>query len=255
MSMSFAEGFRTLQAVRDLRILAALAPVEARARIAAGIPNGWMAPEAAQTALEALAEGHAISPDVRTETFSAVRDRAALPRDDFSTFLFANYLLLIEVLGGRAPYLEVEHHWSTYREHYRSAAAVERAAIGQALRRISLTQEIEIARPEIRADRTTASAAALKPLLEAHLTRKLTMSSPTEPSSVAALLINALSRAPAAREASDLWAEHGETFIDTMPEEVLAGFRHVYEAWEGFAPEEAPFIPLLDPPPGVEWPH
>ncbi len=255
MSMSFADSFRTLQAVRDLRILAALAPVEARARIAAGIPTASIAPDMAQMALEALTQGNGLAPDVRDETIKSVQTQAALPNEDYPTFLLASFLLLIEVLSGRTPYLEIEHHWPTFREHYRAAAAVERAAIGQAFRRISTTQEIEIPRPEIRADRTTASAAALNQLLEPRVGRALAPLAPTHPSSVASVLIDAMSDPAAVKLAADLWAENGTRFSNSMPEEIIAGFRHIYEAWDGFAPNGAPLIPLLDPPPGVDWPY
>ncbi len=255
MSMSFADGFRTLQAVRDLRILAALAPVEAKARIASGIPSGWMAPDEAQAALDALSNGCDIDPSVRAETMTAVQAAAALPNKDFQTFLFATALLLQETLQGRSPVADVAHHWSTFRGHYRSAAAVERAAIAQAIRRIGLAQDKPISQPETPADRTTAAAAALKPLLQEYLSRRLAPGSETSPASVAALLIKGLRSPVAANEAAELWAMYGESFIQDMPDPILAGFRHLYEAWDGFSPDGAPLIPLLDPPPGVDWPH
>ncbi|MEL7460238.1 MAG: hypothetical protein AAFX45_00610 [Pseudomonadota bacterium] len=255
MSMSFADGFRTLQAVRDLRVLVAQAPVEAQARIASGIPHGWMAPDQARAALKALTAGDRLADPIRSETISALQKAAALPHDDFPTFIFATLLVLEDVLNGATPVSEIEHHWATFRGHYRAAQAVERAAIAQAIRRVSLVQDAPISMPQSPADRTTASAAALKPLLEAKLSRRLTPAAETEPEAVAALLIKALSSPQAAQDAAELWRRHGADFLLSMPNIILAGFRHVYEAWDGFSPQGGPMIPLLDPPPGVEWPH
>ena len=255
MSKSFADGFRTLQAIHDLRTLAAFAPAEARARIAAGIPHGWMAPAEAQAALAALAEGRDVEPEVRVQVLPAVQAAAALPNDDFPAFMFATLVLLQSVLAGQTPVAEIEQHWATFRSYYRTAQAVERAAIAQAMRRIGLAQEVPISMPQTGADRTTASAAALKPLLESCLSRRLAPAAPPDPAAVAALLIKALQSPSAAQEAATLWAEQGDVFLTAMPEVILAGFRHIYEAWDGFSPNGAPFIPLLDPPPGVEWPH
>ncbi|MEO1238478.1 MAG: hypothetical protein AAFW64_02240 [Pseudomonadota bacterium] len=255
MSMSFADGFRTLQALRDLRVLVAQAPVESQVRIASGIPQSWLAPDQALSALQALAAGTALDEAVRTETMPALQKAAALPQDDFPTFIFATCLLLEDVLKAATPAREIEHHWATFRGYYRSAQAVERAAIAQAIRRISLVQDAPISMPQSLADRTTASAAALKPLLEAQVSRRLTRSVETEPDAVASLLIKALASPRVAQDAADLWDRHGAEFITTMPEIILAGFRHVYEAWDGFSPSQGPLLPLLDPPPGVEWPH
>lgn len=255
MFMSKADGFRTLQVVRDLRILAAHASVDARAGIIAKIPHGRIAPDVAQVSLEALAEGRALEPEVHSDLMSAVRLAAALPGEDFPTFTLATFLVLQETLLGRSPVSEIEHHWPTFREHYRVAAAVDRAAIAQALRRISLLQDMPYSMPQSSADRTTASAAALKPLLQARLPRGLAPPAATDAEAVAGVLIAGLSSPEAAGDAAKLWAEHGPEFLHSMPEAILAGFRHIYEIWDGFSPDGAPHIPLLDPPPGVEWPH
>lgn len=255
MSMSSAEGFRTLQVIRDLRVLVAVAPVEAQVRIAEGIPHGWLAPDEAQAALSALTAGTGLAPEVHSEAMPAIQKAAALPHEDFPTFIFATALLLEDVLKNATPASEIEHHWATFRGQYRSAQSVERAAIAQAIRRISLIQDAPISMPQSLADRTTASAAALKPLLEAKLSRRLTPSAETEPDAVAALLIKALGSPRAAQDVADLWHRQGAEFMVSMPDVILAGFRHVYEAWDGFSPDGGPIIPLLDPPPGVEWPH
>lgn len=255
MSMSFADGFRTLQAVRDLRFLAALAPVEARARIAAGIPSNWLAPDTAQAALDALVAGTCVDATTRAEAMIGIQAAAALPNKDFETFLFATGLLLQEVLEGRCPVADIAQHWSTFRGHYRSASAVERAAIAQAIRRIGLTQDRPISQPETLADRTTASAASLKRILEPCVSRGLAPPHPTSVDAVARLLLKALGSPVAAHNAADLWSEHGAEFVDRMPDPILAGFRYLYEAWDGFSPDNVIGIPLLDPPPGVDWPH
>jgi hypothetical protein len=253
--MSFAAGFRTLQAVRDLRVLAAQAPVEARARIAAGIPDGWMAPDAAQAALAALASGDALEPEARTEIISAVRLAAALPNDDFPAFLVATMILLAEALERDEAIDDVQWYWQTFRGHYRVAAAVERAAIVQAIRRLGLLRGDGTALPETGPDKATASAAALRPLLERYRPKGLAPPEPTETPGIAVLLLEGLTSAPAADRAAEFWAEKGETLIRTAPPEILAGFRHLYESRDGWCPNSRVTIPLLDPPPGVDWPR
>ena len=255
MSMSFADGFRTLQAVRDLRVLAAQAPVEARARIAAGIPDGWMAPDTAQAALRALAAGDALEDPVRKETISAVRLAAALPKDDFPAFLVATMILLAEALERDEDIDDVNWYWQTFRGHYRVAAAVERAAIVQAIRRLGLLRGDGTALPETMPDKATASAAALRPLLERLRPKGLAPPEPTEVTGLAVLLLESLNSPPAAERAASLWAEHGETLARTAPPEILAGFRHLYETRDSWSPDSSVTIPLLDPPPGVDWPR
>lgn len=255
MFTSFADGFRTMQVARDLRFLVAVAPIETQVRIASEIPHAWLAPDQARAALQALAAGEGLDKKTHSEVLPAVQKVAAFPQDDFPAFLFATFLLLEDVLKKGTPVSEIEHHWATFRGHYRAAQAVERAAIAQAIRLISLVQDAPISTPQSLADRTTASAAALKPLLETQLSRRLTPALETEPEAVAALLIRALASPRAAQDAADLWARSGTDFLLSMPDIILAGFRHVFEAWDGFAPQDGPVIPLLDPPPGVEWPH
>lgn len=254
MSTSIAESFRTQQAVQDLRILAARSPAEQRARLVARIPNMRVTSEEALTALAALAEGHDAPIDQSADIMTALQLAATQPQDDFPTFLLATYLVLDCVLAGRLPVRDISDHWSTFRGHYRAAAAVERAAIAQAIRRISLLQDKPISMPETTADRTTAATASLKPQLEAHLTRRLKPAKDTEPEAVAAVLLEAFSDPSSVRDVAALWAENGEAFLISMPDPVLAGFRHVYETWDGFSPDGAAQIPLLDPPPGVDWP-
>lgn len=255
MSKSFADGFRTLQAVRDLRVLAALAPVEARARIAAGIPDGWMAPAEAQAALAALAEGRPLDPTVREETLSGVRLAAALPNDDFPAFLTANMILLADVLEGRDGADDIVASWQVFRGFYRVAAAVERAAIVQAIRRIGLVVGESRSLPRAVPDLATAPAAALRPMLERLCPRGLAPPDATGVPGLALLLLEALNAREAADAAENIWEKHGRDLARTAPPEILAGFRHVYETRDGWAPDCATPIPLLDPPPGVEWPR
>ncbi|MDJ1008222.1 MAG: hypothetical protein QNJ13_10410 [Paracoccaceae bacterium] len=255
MSMSFADGFRTLQAVRDLRVLAALAPVEAWARIAAGIPDGWMAPIEAQAALMALAEGREIDPDIREETMSAVRLAAALPKEDFAAFLTATMILLAETLERGEGVDDVYWLWQTFRGDYRVAAAIERAAIVQAIRRIGLLRGDTMALPETAPDRSTAPAAALRPLLERLRPKGLAPPDANGSGDLARLLLEALSSAEAAEETARRWQTHGADLARSAAPEVLAGFRHLYETRDGWAPTTEVTIPLLDPPPGFDWPR
>ena len=244
--MSIADSFRTRQAVRDLRKLLALAPAETRVRIAAEIPRSWIAADQARSAVQALTAGDTLAPDLRTETIPAVQKAAALPQDDFPTFICATCMLLCDVLEGATPATEIEHHWAMFRGHYR---------VAQAIRRISLMQDVPISMPQSLADRTTASAAALKPLLMARMPRGLAPPDEIEPGGVAAILVGALTSAGAVEDAARLWDQRGDLFLETMPDVIIAGFRYLYEAWDGFSPMSGPHLPVLDPPPGVEWPH
>ena len=255
MSTSFADGFRTLQAVRDLRLLAALAPREARVRIAAGIPEGRMTPVDALAALASVSEGRHVDQDVRREILSALRLAAALPKDDFPAFLTATMVLLADALEDGEGGEDVHWYWQTFRGHYRVAAAVERAAIVQAIRRIGLLRATSDLLPETAPDRATAPAAALRPLIERLCPRGLAPPNETEVPGIALLLFEALGSPAAAAAAAGLWSEHAESLVATAPPELLAGFRHLYETRDGWAPASDVPIPLFDPPPGVEWPH
>jgi hypothetical protein len=254
MSMSFADGFRTQQAVRDLRVLAALAPVEALARIAAGIPDAWMAPAEAQAALTALAEGRALDPNVREEALSGVRLAAALPNADFRAFLTATMILLADALERRDGADEIVASWQVFRDFYRVAAAVERAAIVQGIRRIGLVVGETQSLPRAVPDLATAPAAALRPMLERLRPRGLAPPDETGVPGLAALLLEALHARDAAGRAETMWERYGRDLASNAPPEILAGFRHVYETRDGWAPDTKAPIPLLDPPPGVEWP-
>ena len=255
MSMSFADGFRTLQAIRDLRVLAALAPVEVRARIAAGIPDQRMAASMAQAAVAAVSEGREVDPTLREEVLSALRLAAALPKDDFPTFLTATMVLLADALERSEGYEDIHWYWQTFRGHYRVAAAVERAAIVQAIRRIGLLRAESDALPETVPDLATAPAAALRPLIERFCPRGLAPPTATGVPGIAVLLFDALSSPAAADAAAEFWAEHAGRLVERAPSELLAGFRHLYETRDGWAPDCDVPIPLLDPPPGVDWPR
>lgn len=258
MSMSFADGFRTLQAVCDLRVLASRASVETQARIASGIPDGRMAPDVARGAVKALGEGVALDPRLRAETMAAVRLAAALPKDDFAAFLAATAMMLAEAL--RQPEGEpdcdddIRWYWQTFRGHYRVAAAVERAAIVQAIRRVGLLRGQTEGLPEAVPDLATAPTAALRPLLERLRPRGLAPPDPSGTPGIAALLVEAFQSHEAADTAARLWQESGERLAVSAPRDILAGFRHLYETRPGWAPASAVPIPLIDPPPGVDWP-
>lgn len=257
MSMSLAESFRTLQAVRDLRVLASRSSKDARARIAAGLAAGRVAPEAADDALAALIAGHAPDADAarREDITVALRLAAALPDEDFPAFLTATMILLADALQHGTEIEDIEWYWQTFRGQYRAAAAVERAAIVQAIRRLGLLRGQTDGLPGIGPDLCTAQAAALRPLLERLTPKGLAPCDETEVPGMAVALLEAMSSARASGAAADLWERHGAAIAAGAPPVILAGFRHLYEVRDGWAPATEVTIPLLDPPPGVDWPH
>jgi len=256
MSMSPADGFRTLQAVRDLRILASRSSEDARARIAAGSPAGRVAPEPEQAAeLAALIGGRVSGAVPREDITAALRLAAALPREHFPAFLTATMILLADALEHGTETEDIEWYWQTFRGHYRAAAAVERAAIVQAIRRLGLLRGQTDGLPGIGPDLCTAQAAALRPLLERLTPKGLAPPRETEVPGMAVALLDAMSSARASEAAADLWERHGAAIAAEAPPAILAGFRHLYELRDGWAPGTEVTIPLLDPPPGVDWPH
>ncbi|MGI1662305.1 hypothetical protein ACRDNQ_08690 [Palleronia sp. KMU-117] len=129
--MSFAVGFRPLQASHDLVHLARQAPLSTLRRIAAGVPTADMAQDDALRALAAL---------VHQDRCRLVAGRtlplhetlllaATLPDEDFEAFVLATMILLADRLQGGAGPDDLYWHWDANAEHYLTAGPVERAAV------------------------------------------------------------------------------------------------------------------------------
>jgi hypothetical protein len=129
--MSFAIGFRPLQASQDLAHLARLAPRSALQRIAAGVPTADMAQEAAQRAIVALVheDGCRLSPGRTLALHETLLLAATLPDEDFEAFVLATTILLADRLQGGPGPDDLFWHWDAFAEHYLTAAPVERAAL------------------------------------------------------------------------------------------------------------------------------
>lgn len=129
--MSFAVGFRPLQASHDLVHLAKEAPSATLRRIAAGVPTADMAQDDARRALFALVhEDRCRLVAGRTLALHETLLLAAtLPDEDFEAFALATMILLADRLQGGAGPDDLYWHWDALAEHYLTAAPVERAAI------------------------------------------------------------------------------------------------------------------------------
>jgi hypothetical protein len=129
--MSFAIGFRPLQASQDLAHLARLAPRSALQRVAAGVPTADMAPGAAQRAIFALVheDGCRLSPGTTLPLHETLLLAATLPDEDFEAFVLATMILLADRLQGGAGPDDLFWHWDAFAEHYLTAAPVQRAAL------------------------------------------------------------------------------------------------------------------------------
>ncbi|MEM9709287.1 MAG: hypothetical protein AAF871_10885 [Pseudomonadota bacterium] len=189
------------------------------------------------------------------DVLDAVRLTSALPNEDYPAFILATLLLLAEALETGASREDVSLYWQTFRGHYRVAAATERAAIAQAIRRIGILEGGDVTLPETAADRATARATDLKPLLSPKGKRRLAPLAPSDPMVHADLLVDAFQFEEAAADAQAIWQQDGALLSRTAPPEILAGFRHLYEIRDSWAPDGAEMIPLLDTPPGVSWPN
>jgi hypothetical protein len=129
--MSFAIGFRPLQASHDLAHLARMAPRTVLMRIAAGVPPADMAPEAAKRAIFALVHEGAcrLTPDFTLPLHETLLLSASMPDDDFEAFVVATMILLADRLQGGAGPDDLYWHWDAFAEHYLTAAPVPRAAL------------------------------------------------------------------------------------------------------------------------------
>lgn len=255
MSTSEAECFRTLQAQNDLRTIIASASGETLSRIGSAIPGRRIARDTAPVVVADFADGAALDPGRRRDVLTALRRTAALPQDDFQAFLIAKMILLAEALRTSDDAEPADWHWHAFREHYRVAAAVERAAIVQAIRRIGLVRGETDDLPVTVPDRATAPTAALRPLIERHCPRGLAPPDPVSVPGLAMRLLAAFDDIDVAEEAAVTWKEHGADLIERAPREILAGFRHLYEMRDGWAPHTRVTLPVFNPPPGVDWPY
>jgi hypothetical protein len=129
--MSFAIGFRPLQASHDLAHLARKVPRSVLLRIAAGVPPADMAPEAAQRAILALVHEDAcrLTPDRTRPLHETLLLAASMPDDDFEAFVVATMILLADRLQAGAGPDDLFWHWDAFAEHYLTAAPVPRAAL------------------------------------------------------------------------------------------------------------------------------
>lgn len=255
MSTSFAESFRTLQAIQDLRVLVRSAPDAALVRIAAGRPALSGLESDALGRIRDLAEGPQEGDGPFHDVIEAVRLAAALPRQDFETFLAATMILFADALHRLEQVEDVDWYWQTFRSEYRAAGAAVRAAIVQAIRRIGAFHLVGAPLPETLSDRATATPAGLKPLLDRLRRRGAGPRREGDIGRTADTLLAALSDPDAVEEAEGLWSRFAPRYVAEGVPELLAGFRHIYETHDGWSPGTDVLIPLLDPPPGVAWPH
>jgi hypothetical protein len=129
--MSFAIGFRPLQASHDLAHLAQMAPRAVLMRIAAGVPAADMAPEAARRAIVALVHKDAcrLTPNGMLPLHETLLLAASMPDDDFEAFVVATMILLADRLQGGAGPDDLFWQWDAFAEHYLTAAPAQRAAL------------------------------------------------------------------------------------------------------------------------------
>lgn len=129
--MSFAIGFRPLQASHDLVHLARMAPRSVLLRIATGVPPADMAPAEAQRAVVALVHQDAcrLTPDLTLPLHETLLLAASMPDDDFEAFVVATMILLADRLQGGAGPDDLFWHWDAFAEHYLTAAPAQRAAL------------------------------------------------------------------------------------------------------------------------------
>lgn len=124
--------WRTLQAIRDLRSVAASATRATIGRIAAVIPPAGDPDEAERTLRGLIVRGRCrISSDAEAALHPQLLLAATLPDDDVAAFSAATAVLLADRLQRGRGDDDLYWHWDAFRAHYRLLEPSVRAAVFQ----------------------------------------------------------------------------------------------------------------------------
>lgn len=218
MFTSFAGVFRTRQAVRDLQEVVHTHR-DAVSRLGATGTD--------QREIVSIARSGGIISDTGTRAYSTILLAAALPDEDYSTFVAATAILLADRLQDGAGEEDLYWNFDAFRDHYTLAGPPVRAALLNGFRLAH--EQDRLALPH-------------SPDPDACLTRKradvLMMLRAGEVNELADMIENDVAPAVAGRA----WLETGRNRL-TVPEQ--AGFRYLYERPTSMAPMPEKDAPLL----------
>lgn len=223
MFTSSADVFRTRQAIGDLRSLIRHTPEETRLRLIAGFPTS--VGDGDRIVERIVAEGVRFRHPDDFEVHTSVLLAAALPDQDFPTFIFATALVLSDMLQADDPPDSLFWNWNAFHAQYALADPPLRATVINAFRVAELAGRVELD-PD------------LKPADCLRVSRDSVLSE-LDGSGERALLAAVLSEVDA-REAGRLWSG-----VDTVSAPALAAFRYLCEREEGLAPPDPSSAALI----------
>lgn len=218
MFTSSADVFRTRQAVADLLEVVHLHRM-AVSRI--GISGADAA------SLEGIVQRGGIIPEEKPRSYSSLLLAAAMPDEDFNSFVVSTAILLADRLQGGAGHDDLFWNYDAFRDHYLLADAPVRAAlmngfrVGHQTGRCVLPEE-----PGATACYTRASQDVLATLR----------------SEQADDLIDFITSVPSPIEAGQLWSQKRTL---TLPLADRVAFRFLYERPESLLPDEPEQVSII----------
>ena len=211
MFTSSADVFRTRQAVRDL-LEVVHTHRDAVHRL--GVTG------TERTEIVSITRAGGLIADAETRVYSSILLAAALPDEDFNSFIAATAILLADRLQGGAGLDDLYWNYDAFRDHYRLADAPVRAALMNGFRtalqhgRLNLP---DVPEPEVCLTRLESDVLQL---LRAERRNDL-----------ADLVVSGAD----AESAGHAWREIG---MDKLSLAELAGYRFLYERPASMAPED-----------------
>lgn len=223
-------GFRTLQAIHDLRHLASLATDETLKRIGAGIPAGDGEARLRHVINE---QGCMLTGEDARVLHTALLLAATLPDDDHDAFVTSTAVLLGDRLQSGAGPDDLYWHWDAFQSHYDLIEAAGRAAVLQGYLRAHRDEHVNLSDPP--------QAGLCSTLDRETVVSRLRGIETDADAGVVAILQVALSGGDA-EVALDIWASAGRKAlgqIESTRRVLIAAFRHLYETDEGWDPYPA----------------
>ncbi len=231
-SSGVAVSYRSLQAIHDLRCLAASASERTLDRLAAGTSNAVTGHDLRRL----IDEGCRLSEAMAGAVHSALLLAATLPDDDFDGFRVSTAILIADRLQGGAGENDLYWHWDAFQAHYRTLSDRDRAAVLQGFRQLHEDGWVALFDPPEGNWIATETAPTVRTILQ-------TLLSGTESDlarRIAGLCIEALDSRDGVAELALAWTEESDAILRLDPKlcgPLIRGIRHVYEArseWQAY---------------------
>lgn len=219
MFTSSAETFRRRQAVSDL-----ISVVRAHS----GATSRLGVTETERRSILAIVSAGCVMTSPKQDRFaSQLLLTAALPDDDFTGFITATAILVVNRLSGGRGDDDLYWNWDAFQDHYRLAEPAVRAAIMNGFRTMDALGLVTLDHGPTRDDCLSMD----KPEVLAGLAR-------ADPFALSPVITGDGS----ANKAGRLWQRAARS---NLPAPTLAGFRHLYERPRSMEPDLAALAPLL----------